>query len=87
MSTRTETAKYLIDAISAVNLAASWLVQDDEAWISFRKWVDDFTGLEPLPEEAQKGMDDAIAIVDEARQSIARHNNLDPGLTYPRKYR
>jgi hypothetical protein len=83
---KTETAKTLIEAISAVSLAAAWVVMNDDVWVKFEKWVEDFTTMPPLPEEAQTAMDSAIAIVDEARRSIAIQNGLDQGLVYPRRF-
>lgn len=79
-------AKIIAESISTVELAAAWVVESDEAWDLFSKYVKETAGME-LDLEERKTTDKAIKAVDMTRQVICMNNGIDPGEPYPRKFK
>jgi hypothetical protein len=78
-------AKVIAASMSAVNLAAGWVVEDDEAWNLFCKFMEEQVKI-PNPPNARQVMDKAIETIDGLRTGLCERYNIKTGNPYPRKY-
>lgn len=70
-------------SIECVQIAAAFIVEDDDAWAMFAKFMENVKGMPP---EGRKVLDTAIYNVELVRHAICQHHGIDPGSMYPRKY-
>jgi hypothetical protein len=72
-------------SMSAVLLAAGFVVQSDEAWHLFEKFMEDEV-KSPLEPGSRVALDGAIEMTDAVRHSLCDHHGIPHGLLYTRKY-
>lgn len=77
--------EYVTASFSSALLMAAFVVENDDAWNMFVKFMYETAGM-VIPENGREAADDSIETVDMVRQSICRHHGLDPGYLYPRRY-
>lgn len=78
-------AKIITEALSAVEMAAAWLVEDDEGWELFSKFMEEKIGL-PFGQAERIVTDKSIYAVDMMRKVMCDNHGFDPGEPYPRKF-
>lgn len=86
MSVARKGAQRLNMAISSVCLAGAFIVQDDESWSKFGRYINGLPGKSNIGDNERKAMDNAVWIVDNMRRGICVAYGLDPGTPYPRHF-
>lgn len=72
-------------AMEAVQVAAAFVVEDDETWAKFEKYMAEEVKV-PIPPGSRQILDGAIEVSDVVRQSICKHHGIPIGDPYPRKF-
>lgn len=75
--------RYIAASMSAVELAAAFLVEDDASWNRFQEYMKRHGNLPPGSRQA---LDRAIHTTDVVRHSICDHHGISHGDLYQRKF-